>query len=356
MLHGYRVNDVPTEPRTRLVALHAVQLPRNDLSQELAARNECAVFPSVTAALTLGGSELAVDAVLLVGEHGNYPRNEYGQKQYPRYELFHEILDVFKTSSRVVPVFSDKHLSYSWTKAKDMYDAAAALHVPFAAGSSIPLTPRTPPLTLPLGAPLTHAVAVGYGELEDYGFHTLEVLQCMAERRRGGETGIAAVEALRGDDVWRWRASAAGKWSAPLLDAALARTTPLQPGRPEDSAPRPFVFIIEYRDGFKGAAYMLDRYARDWCFAGKISGHREPVSTCFGPRGPARDLPHFDGLVHVIEELFVTGRPAYPVERTLLTSGALDFLMRSLHDGRRLLTPELKLRYQSPRQVFVQTA
>ena len=64
-------------------------------------------------ALTLGTGKLAVDGVLLIGEHGNYPRNDSGQILYPRYELMEQIVSVFRKTGRSVPVFNDKHLSYS---------------------------------------------------------------------------------------------------------------------------------------------------------------------------------------------------------------------------------------------------
>ena len=45
-------------------------------------------------------------------------------------------------------------------------------------------------------------------------------------------------------------------------------------------------------------------------------------------------------LVHGIAQMFQTGKPAYPVERTLLTTGALAALMESAYQGhKRLETP-----------------
>jgi hypothetical protein len=50
------------------------------------------------------------------------------------------------------------------------------------------------------------------------------------------------------------------------------------------------------------------------------------------------------------EEMFLTGKAAYPVERTLLTSGLVAAGMQSLADGqKRLETPHLAVRYQAPR-------
>lgn len=355
ILQGYRPNDVPVEPRTRIVSMYTDQIAREDMSRRLAARHGFTIHPSVAEALTLGGGRLAVDAVLLVGEHGDYPTNERGQKLYPRFELFEKIVGVFRKSGRSVPLFCDKHLSYDWEKARTMVHEARELGFPFMAGSSIPLTVRTPHVALEIDAPLEHAVAVGYGGLESYGFHTLEALQSMIERRAGGEKGIAAVEALEGEAVWKWSASDAGRWSAGLLEAALACSANAGPGKPEESARRPAVFVLEYRDGFRAAAYMLDGHARDFLFACSSRGRQGPLACRFG-LASGRPLPHFDGLVRCIEEMFVSRRPVHPVERTLLTTGALAFLLESRHRGVRIETPELRIAYHPPKDPWYQRA
>ncbi len=355
IMGGYRPNGIETKPRTRIISMYTDQVAKQDMSRTLSQQHGFSIYPTISEALTLGQDKLAVDAVLLVGEHGIYPDNDKGQKLYPRYELFQQVVEVFKRSGRVVPLFSDKHLSYSWAKGKAMYDQARALSIPFMAGSSIPLLPREPALELPMNCAIDGAVVVGYGPIESYGFHSLDSLQSMVERRQGGETGIAAVEAIKGDNVWKWRDSDAGRWSAPLLDAALGRATNMRPGKPEDNARRPVLFVLQYRDGLKAAVYMLERQQANWTFAARLKGQKQPVSTSFG-KANARDLPNFDGLVRCIEEFFVTGLPTHPVERTLLIGGALDFLMASLKDGKRIETPELKIAYQAPKRSFVQTA
>ena len=70
----------------------------------------------------------------------------------------------------------------------------------------------------------------------------------------------------------------------------------------------------------------------------------------------ARPLPHFDGLAHNIEEMFLSGRPPYPVERTVLTTGTLAHLFDSVRTGKRVETPELDIRYRAVNPAFVQTA
>ena len=66
-----------------------------------------ATYGTIAEALRCGGDKLAVDAVLLIGEHGNYEKSEYAQTKYPRYEFFKEITDVFREDGRSVPVFND---------------------------------------------------------------------------------------------------------------------------------------------------------------------------------------------------------------------------------------------------------
>ncbi|MFM8394483.1 MAG: hypothetical protein ACKOB4_11235 [Acidobacteriota bacterium] len=350
ILEGYTPNNVRVEPRTRIVSMYTDQVPEKDLSRAAAAKHGFTIYPTISAALTLGGDKLGVDAVLLIGEHGQYPDNEKGQKLYPRYELFKQITDVFRRTGRSVPVFTDKHLSYSWTKAKEMYDLSRQLNFPLMAGSSIPVTVRVPALSFPLDTRIDQAVGVGYAGLDSYGFHALEGLQCMLERRRGAETGIAAVETLSGADVWRWRASDQGRWSTPLLEAALGCLRTPKSGPIETWAKDATLFRLEYRDGFQTVVYMLGQSIDDFTFAARVPGESKLQATRFDLT--RRALPHFDGLVDFIEQFFVTGRPLYPVERTLLTTGALEALLDSKHQGRRIETPHLSVRYRAPRRDY----
>src|SRR5262249_35847599 len=178
-------------PAMDLVSLYVHQVKENDLSRDRAARFPgMTIYPTVADALTLGGSGLAVDGVLLIAEHGDYPRNEKGQYLYPRYELFREITAVYRLSGKSVPLFIDKHLSWNWAWAKEMYDTARGMGFPLMAGSSLPVTWRTPSLDLPYGAPVSEALCVAYGGVDSYDFHAVETLQCMVERRGGGESGV----------------------------------------------------------------------------------------------------------------------------------------------------------------------
>jgi hypothetical protein len=355
LLEGYSPNGVRTEPRTQVVSMYTDQVPANDLSRGLAEKHGFKIYPTIREAMTLGGTDLAVDAVCFVGEHGDYPWNERRQHLYPRYELMERIVEVFRRTGKVVPVFCDKHFSYSWQKAKAMYAWSRELKFPLMAGSSIPLTVRSPLVEIPYGGEVESALVLGYGDMDAYGFHTLEALQCMIERRKGGETGIRAVEWIEGEAVWKWR-DGPGQWSRPLLEAAFARNPSVRPGRPEDNVKSPVAFRLEYRDGLRAVAYMLNGHTSGWTVAAKLKSQPEPLATHFGlpPDAPRRDLPHFDGLVYAMEEMFVTGKSLYPVERTLLTTCALSVLFESRTWGRRLETPELQIAYQTPRDAFFQ--
>jgi hypothetical protein len=356
LLDGYSPNGVFTKPRTRVVSMYTDQVPPADLSRGLAEKHGFRLFPTVREALTLGGDDLAVDAVCFVGEHGNYPTNDRGQKLYPRYELMERIVEVFRRTGQTVPVFCDKHFSYSWLKAKQMYDWSRELKFPLMAGSSIPLTVRTPDLEISQGADLESALMLGYGDFDAYGFHTLESLQCMVERRKGGETGIRSVEWLEGPAVWNWR-DGAGRWTSSLLQAAFASDPGSKHGHMEDNVKNPVAFLIEYKDGLKAAAYMINGQTSGWTFAGKLKGKAEPVATHFGQSrasAHSRPLAHFDGLVHCMEEMFLTGKPVYLVERTLLTTCALSILFESRVWKRRIQTPELAIAYRAPREAWYQ--
>jgi hypothetical protein len=275
---------------------------------------------------------------------------------YPRYELYQQIVEVFRRSGRSVPVYCDKHLSWSWQNARRMYAESKELGFPLMAGSSEPVTIREPELELPFNCRIENAVSVGYGDIDAYGFHTLEALQCMIERRARGETGIRAVEMVEGDAVWKWRDSSAGKWSAPLLAAALATDPHTTPGSPEQNAKRPVLFLLEYRDGLRTASYMLNGHVRGFLFASKLKDRAEPQATHFGFLQERRPLAHFDGLVYCIEEMFTTGKPLYPVERTLLTTGALSFLFESRRRKARVETPELNIVYRAPEHAWFERA
>lgn len=330
-----------------------------DLSREFAKEHDFTLYPEVAGALTLGGDKLAVDGVLLIGEHGDYPYNDKGQKQYPRYELFQRIAEVFRKTGRSVPVFCDKHLYYDRRRAREMFDTARKLGFGLMAGSSLPITWRRPELELPLNGRIREALVASRGELEIFGIHALESLQCMVERRLRGQQGVRAVQCLTGDAVWK--AGDAGTWSWELLEHAVGRSPSRNTGdirrncrhyrplvRPE-LFQSPTAFLIEYRDGLRATILILNGHVDDTTFAARVDGEKRPVSTLFylpPPPGAA----FLEALTMKIETFLETGRAPYPVERTLLTGGILDVALDSRVKGnRRLETPDLDVTYDPPK-------
>lgn len=346
-IHGYTINGLHHQPPFQLARMFDQQQPENDLGPEVCKKHGVELCDSV--AKTLGGDKLDVDAVLLIIEHGDYSTNEFGQIEYPRFELFQEIVKVFRASGRSVPVFVDKHLSYDHRNAAQMVATAKELKFGLMAGSSLPVTWRIPELMPPLETPFEEGVAViGYdrSNIEVYLFHVLEVLQCMLERRTGGETGVKSVQCLSGDAVWK--SGDESRWSWELLEHALSRCPSRNFGRVREQVKNPLCVLIEYTDGTKGAVFNLVEATSDFAFAGRLRGRKEPLSTCFYLPAPP-GARFFDPLTFNIEKFFATGRSPYPVERTLLTSTLCDLAMHSYKDNGKVITdPALSIRYQPP--------
>ncbi len=354
-LHGYARQGRFHVPSHYVQALYCDQHPPNDLSRQVARGYGVHLPHSIEEALTGGTGKLNVDGVLLVAEHGNYRRNERDQILYPRYEMMEQIVSVFRKTGQTVPVFNDKHLSYSWDKAKQMVAWSRELKFPFMAGSSLPVTWRRPELELPLGTQVEDGLLAAYGPVEVYGIHCLEALQTMMERRKGGETGVKSVTCLTGKEVWR--AGDAGRWSWDLLEAALGRSETINPGDVRENVGMPVnrypgipatAFLVEYRDGMRGTVLLLNGHILDFCFAAKVRGQAKPESCLFYmPEAPG--ARYFDCQVSAIEKLLDNGSPPYPIERTLLTTGVLEAAMESRYRrGSRIETPELAIAYTAP--------
>ena len=387
-LYGYGWRGTHYHPPMDVVALYVDQVEEGDLSHS---RTEqfpyLKIYPTIAEALTLGGSKLAVDGVVVIGEHGKYPRNEKGQTQYPRWEFFQQIVKVFKESERSVPMFNDKHLSWNWDWAKQMVETSREMGFAYMAGSSLPVTWRIPSVEMPLGSRIREALCVGYGGVDSYDFHGLETLQCMVERRAGGETGVKWLQAYRGEKVWD--AMREGRWSRRLVEAALCRSHTLTPARegfndilPTDDDLRrmvkePVAYQYEHTDGLictmillngvvkdfnfaadvehhRSSSQVYEPLIKDFNFAADVGGRREPFSTQMYlpmPDGRTTLADFFNPLVNNMEKMFLTGKPTYPVERTLLTTGLVAAGVESLYRQQaRYETPHLAIAYQPTRE------
>jgi hypothetical protein len=350
-LEPYYFNGKLTDPGVDVVGMYVDQFSSGDMARSVAKQYGFEIFPTIGAALRLGGKELAVDGVLSIGEHGNYPMNDHGQRMYPRKRFFDEIVAVFRQSGRVVPLFNDKHLSYRWDWADEMLHVARELKIAFMAGSSVPLAQRRPPLELPDQSVIEEAISIHSGGLESYDFHALEVLQSLVEARRGGETGVREIQLLEGDAVWR--AADEGRWSYPLAQAAM------RAGAGKDVGPlREFVELVDgkqppvhailvtYRDGLRATVLRIGNSATRWNFACRLKDKPEPLATSFYV-GPWENRNLFKALAHAIQTHIRDQQAPYPIERTHLVTGMLAAAMDSRFEKNKLLaTPHLKIAYK----------
>lgn len=357
---GYPLGGRWHRPDTEIVGLYVDQRPVNDQSEDRAREFGFQVYPTIAETLRCGGDTLAVDGVILIVEHGEYPRNEKGQILYPRHAFFQEIVRVFEEDGRSVPIYNDKHLSYSFDLAASMVADSKRLDFPFLAGSSLPVTWRLPDVDVPHGATIGEALMVGCGGSDPMDYHALEAMQCMVERRAGGESGVAAVQLIEGDAVWK--AGEEGIWSHRLLEAALARSDSpqgltIEDGRTQDLlgsgelqrlVEQPAAYLIEYRSGLRATLLMLSGAVRDFCFACQVGESDAIISTQF-LLTPGENVTYSSCLVNHIVTMLESGESPIPVERTLLVSGMLEACLTSKLEGNiRLETPQLDVSYTAP--------
>lgn len=339
ILEGWKHDGGPG-PSLKLAAIYIDQPEPSTFGIELCRKHGVPIFKSIEEAITLGSNSIPVDGVLSIGEHGDYPVNSLGQQLYPRKRFFEEITKCFEKAGRVVPVFNDKHISTVWEEAQWIYDQARVMKIPFMSGSSLPVTFRTQPLDIPLGTRLDAAVGTGYSGLDIYGFHALECYQTIVERRANAETGVQWVRCLEGAEVWQALDS---DWVDDAMLESVYDAIPKSKAsiREDDN---PVLFQFQYCDGFHGTLLMLANASLTGISIRLAD--QQIMATGFEER-PEPRYPHFAYLLKGIEQMIHTGKPAYPVERTLLTTGILD---RALHSrslgGKKLETPELHIAYQ----------
>jgi hypothetical protein len=358
---GYGWNGEHHHPDMELVSLYVDQPHEGDLSHERADRYpHMKLCKTIEEALMLGTNTLAVDGVVVVGEHGTYPLSDKGIETHPHWEFFDAITKVFRKTGKSVPYFNDKELSYKWEWCKAMVDISRELKFPFQGGSSLAVTWRVPSVEFPTGAVAKEAISVGYGGPTSYDFHGLETIQCMVERRKGGETGVKWLQAYSGDAFWK--AHESGAWSQDLFRAALSRSATLRPSTElfTNSLPTiaemktligtPVAYQYQHNDGLKCTMMLMNGLVRDFTFAATIEGSAKPFSTQMYlpmPDGRTTLASFFSPLVHNAEEMFLTGKAVYPIERTLMTSGLLIAGTDSLRGGRRIDTDYLSdIHYQ----------
>lgn len=347
LLVGYSLDGKGDFPPLKLASLYIDQFPENDIGRKLASQHRVPIYPSVREAVTLGGEKLAVDGVFLIAEHGKYAESDTGQFLYPKRPMFTQIAAACAASERTVPVFIDKHLADTWADAKWIYDEARRLKMPLMAGSSLPVLWRYPPRDVARDTKLREILVLSYHRLDSYGFHALEIAQALAERRRGGETGVKQVRTLR--DTAVWKAIDEGQVDRKLLDEAVAQAKdrPIPRNKPlAELVKHPHLFQIEYRDGLRVNVLTLEQLYIDWTAAWRDDTGNVAAAVFWTQE--ARPFMHFTHLLKELEPFFQTRKPTWPVERTLLTTGLLDALLISNRDGGRFIeTPHLAIEYST---------
>jgi hypothetical protein len=184
----------------------------------------------------------------------------------------------------------------------------------------------------------------------------------MSERRRGGETGIRSVHALKGEKLWAQLADRPG--TRDLLFSALSRSHSVRPSAGygylpptldhlRQSSPDAIGYFIEHNDGLQTGMFLFNGLVQDFTYAGR-EARTGKIRSCQMvlpmPGHSSTTADFFNPLSHHIEDTIINQRASYPVERTLLTSGMTLAAVESLHRGQvPIATPEMAVHYRPAR-------
>ena len=359
LLDGYWWKGAHTPSQVEVVSVYINQFDTSLLGQKVCKAKNIPIFKTVGEAVTLGGKELAVDGVVIVCEHGNYPKDLKGRWLLPRWWIYQQVIQVFEQSKRSVPVFNDKHLAYSWNEAKWMFDKSRELNFPLTGGSSIPIYYRKPEIDLAPDTPLKNGIVVGDAADEGAIFHCIDVLQSFMDRRKGGETGVHSVQSIRGPETWKWVES--NPWANNLLEAVRKNfdlppgyfQQPGQQGGRSHQVRQPNVCIVKYNDGTNAA--VISGSGVGWTFAGEIEGQKDPrIISMLGFPGPISQYHAGNAHEHWLIQMMLTGKEPFNAERLLLSTGITNHYMDSNWQngrysavGRVVETPYMDMKYHS---------
>jgi hypothetical protein len=351
LMDGYWWQGAHTPSRVDVVSVYLHQFETSVLGQKVCKAKNIPIYKTVGEAVKLGGAEMAVDGVVIIGEHGEYPTDLKGHWLLPRWWMYQQVIRVFEQSRRSVPVFNDKHFSYNWDDARWMFDKSRELNFPLSGGSSIPTYFRKPEIDLAVDTPIKNSIVVGGTADEGAIFHCVDVLQAFVERRTGGETGVKSVQSIRGPETWKWVER--NPWAGKLLDS-VARTFDLKPGVFQESA-QANLCIVEYNDGTNAA--VISGRGVGWTYAGEIDGQTEPtIVSMLGWPGPYSQYHAANAHSHWITEMMVTRKEPFNAERLLVSTGIVNHYMDSNWEngrysavGRRIETPFMNMKYRTTR-------
>lgn len=346
ILEGFPLDGRQYSSTLELTSMYIDHFPETDMSRALSAKHGFPIYGSIREALLEGGDSFTLDGIILIGEHGVYPFNEIGQELYPRRLFFEECLKVMLEFDRIVPIYTDKGFAVVQEDIEWMYAQIKKYNIPFMSSSVVPFGRKQPvERPFPNGAPLHKMFGFSYGSLERYVYHTLEMLQSVAEQRACGESGIRSVTAYKNEEAiarlfsedWGYMYRACGRF----INLCNVETYPSELKEP--------VFIeIEHVDGLQSGILYCDWHQSKemHTFASSYQAEEgeEPVCMEFWLQNQ-KPYSHFGRLTLEIEKFIHTGRPPFPVERSLMTTGGLDAFMRAYHSGEKIATPHLQVRY-----------
>ena len=246
-------------------------------------------------------------------------------------------------------------LANSLAGARALTDLARSRQIALLAGTPMAVTWRLPAVPIPKASTIRRAVMVVQGTAPGAELHALDGLLPILEPRAGGESGVRHLQLLEGREVWR--AGDRGGWSPRLLAAAISRSNspqgdPMLDGRTQDLfglglipklARSPRAWILTHADGCTSALLVLDGVVNDFNYAVELADGGVHSAQLFRAPPPAEH--HFSLLAAVVEEFLQSGRPAWPIERSLLTAGLLETMSRP--GSRRpggVATPDLTVR------------
>src|SRR6476620_1422544 len=356
LMDGYWWQGAHTASRVDVASVYIHQFETSLLGQKICKAKQIPIYKTVSEAVTLGGPELAVDGIVIVGEHGDYPTDLKGHWLLPRWWMYQQVIRVFERTKRSVPVFNDKHLSYNWDDAKWMFDKSRELNFPLSGGSSVQLFCRKPEIDIAADTPIKNSIVVGAAPDEGAIFHCIDVLQSFHDRRKGGETGVKSVQSIRGPETWKWVEQ--NPWANNLLEAVRKnfdlKPGPFQEGRQAPRRPsQPNGCIGEYNGGTKAA--VISGGGVGWTYAGEIEGQKDPtIISMLGWPGPISQYHAANAHEHWIVEMMLTGKEPFNAERLLLSTGITNHYMDSNWEngrysavGRVIETPYMNMKYHS---------
>ncbi|WP_010267894.1 hypothetical protein [Paenibacillus senegalensis] len=342
MIVGRLLGNFGYKPQVIVASLYTDQLPPNDQSREEAAKHHIPIMHTVPDTIRYAAEHGGLDGVVIIGEHGDYPVDSWGRKQYPRRRFIEETLQILDDLKLRVPLFSDKFLAWNLEDSLWIFEQLKARNIPFFGGSSIPHVMFAPPFDQQHLKEAHEWLIVSFSnEVEAYGYHALELLQALAEKRRGGETGIAAITVTRGPAVWE--AMDRDEWPELLMQQALDLFREQERTHPRMSAEIPVLFVVEYIDGSKGYVIQQNGLSERWRFSFR-TGQKQIISSLCAS-GEDRPFSHFDTYTSLIERFLLTGIEPIPAERILFSSVLINRAMEALAKGRTIYTPELKRTY-----------